>query len=120
MLFLKSTSAPIAPGVYAIDIAAKPPGKTFMIYAAVDAANLPAPFISAVEGLGFKQVHAAPYTHADGTKVVDLHFQKKGSDIFDGWTDAERAANLQAIDSVLGGFNIKATPRVMSLAEAFR
>jgi hypothetical protein len=120
MLFLKSTTAPLAPGVFAVDVAAKPPGKTFMIYAAVDAANPPAPFIAAVEGLGFTQVHAAPYTHGDGTKIVDLHFQKKGTDIFEGWNDKERAANLQAIENVLGGFNIKVTPRVMSLAEAFR
>jgi hypothetical protein len=120
MLFLKSTSAPIATGVFAVDVAAKPPGKTFMIYAAVDASNPPASFIQAVEGMGFAQIHSAPYTHGDGTKVVDLHFQKKGSDIFDGWTDAERAANLEAIDKVLGEMNIKVTPRVMSLAEAFR
>jgi hypothetical protein len=120
MLFLKTTSAPISSGVFAVDVAAKPPGKTFMIYAAVDAADLPAPFIQAVEGMGFKQVNAAPYTHGDGTKVVDLSFQKAGSDIFDGWTDAERTANLQKIEEVMSGFDIKVTPRVMSLAEAFR
>ncbi|TFW05512.1 hypothetical protein E4K72_11245 [Oxalobacteraceae bacterium OM1] len=120
MLFLKTTSAPLAPGVYAVDIAAKPPGKTYALYAAVDAADMPAPFITAMEGIGFRQTHAKPYTHSNGTKIVDLQFEKKGTDIFDGWTDAERAANLQAIESVLGGFNIKAAPRVMSLAEAFR
>ncbi|RZI40861.1 hypothetical protein EGT07_21425 [Herbaspirillum sp. HC18] len=120
MLFLKSTSAPVAPGVFAIDVAAKPPGKTFMIYAAVDAVTLPADFIKAVEGMGFKQVLTKPYTHHDGKKIVDLHFQKAGTDIFDGWTAAEKEANLQKMEEVLGGFNIKFTPRVMSLAEAFR
>ena len=120
MLFLKSTSAPIAPGVFAVDIAAKPPGKTFMVYAAVDAINLPSGFIEAVEGIGFKQVFSKPYTHSDGKKIIDLHFQKNGTDIFDGWTSSEKESNLQKLDEILAGFNIKITPRVMSLAEAFR
>jgi hypothetical protein len=120
MLFLKTTTAPVAPGVYTVDIAAKPPGKTFMIYMAIDAASQPATFLQAIEGIGFKQVQARPYTHQDGTRIVDLHYQKNGSDIFDGWTDTERNANLQAIEQVLAGFEISATPRVMSLAEAFR
>jgi hypothetical protein len=120
MLFLKSTAAPVAPGVYTIDVAAKPPGKTFMIYAAVDATELPTTFIEAVEGMGFKQVVSKPYTHHDGKKIVDLHFQKNGSDIFDGWTNDERDANLQKMEAVFAGFQIKVAPRVMSLAEAFR
>lgn len=120
MLFLKSTTAPVAPGVYTVDVAAKPPGKTYMIYVAVNATEPPASFIQAVEGMGFKQVHSLQYVHHDGTKIVDLHFQKAGTDIFEGWTDAERAANLQKIDEVMGSFNIKVSPRVMSLAEAFR
>ena len=36
MLFLKSTSASKAPGVYEVDIAAKPPGKTFGVYIATN------------------------------------------------------------------------------------
>lgn len=120
MLFLKSTSSPIAPGVYAVDLAAKPPGKTFMLYAAVDAANPPASFLQAIEGLGFRQTHVKPYTHGDGTKILDLHFGKAGTDLFEGWTDAERAANLQAVGDMLKGFSISVEPRVMSLAEAFR
>lgn len=120
MLFLKSTAAPVAPGVFTVDIAAKPPGKTFMIYAAVDAADLPATFIQAIEGLGFKQVHSKPYTHQDGTKIIDLHFQKAGSDIFNGWTVTEKDANLGAMEKLFAGFNIPINPRVMSLAEAFR
>ncbi|HYD94811.1 MAG TPA: hypothetical protein VEC01_05760 [Noviherbaspirillum sp.] len=120
MLFLKSTAAPVAPGVFAVDVAAKPPGKTFMIYAAVDAVTLPTTFIEAVQGMGFKQVFSKPYTHHDGKKIVDLHFQKAGTDIFDGWTAAEKEANLQKMEEVFGSFNIKVTPRVMSLAEAFR
>jgi len=91
-----------------------------MIYAAVDATDLPTSFIQAIEGMGFKQVHSQQYNHHDGKKIVDLHFQKAGTDIFQGWTDAEREANLQKIHDVLGTFNIQVTPRVMSLAEAFR
>jgi hypothetical protein len=119
MLFLKSTSTPVYPGVFAVDVAAKPPGKTFMIYAAVDAANLPASFIQAVEGMGFRQLHARPYVHGDGTKVLDLHFEKNGTGIFNAWTDAESNSNLEAIAAVMSEFNIKVKPRVMSLAEAF-
>jgi hypothetical protein len=120
MLFLKSTADPVAPGIYAVDVAAKPPGKTFMIYAAVDAAEMPTSFIKTVEGMGFKQMRSRSYKHADGTQIVDLHFQKAGTDIFDGWTDAEREVNLQMIEKTMGEFNIKINPRVMSLAEAFR
>lgn len=120
MLFLKSTSAPVAPGVYTVDVAAKPPGKTFMIYAALDATDLPTSFIEAIEGMGFKQVLSKPYTHHDGKKIVDLHFQKGGTDIFEGWTDTERESNLKKMEEVFGSLDIKVTPRVMSLAEAFR
>lgn len=120
MLFLKSTSSPVAPGIFAVDVAAKPPGKTFMIYAAVDAADPPQGFIAAVEGMGFRQVFTKPYTHHDGRKVVDLHFQKPGTDIFEGWTAAEKEANLQQMDDIFARHGIKAEPRVMSLAEAFR
>lgn len=119
MLFLKSTSAPIAPGVYAVDVAAKPPGKTYMIYMAVDGDSPPAAFIQAVEGMGFKQVHSLSYAHHTGKKIVDLHFQKAGTDIFEGWTNIECETNLQSIAAAMAGFNIKINPRVMSLAEAF-
>ena len=91
-----------------------------MFYAAVDAANPPAPFIQAIEGLGFTQMHAKSYMHGDGIKILDLHFSKAGTDLFEGWTDAERVANLQAIGDVLKEFSISVEPRVMSLAEAFR
>lgn len=120
MLFLKSTTAPVAPGVYVVDVAAKPPGKTFMIYVALDGVNPPTTFIEAIEGIGFKQVLTKPYTHHDGKKIIDIHFQKPGTDIFEGWTNAEKEANLADIERVLGQFHIKITPRVMSLAEAFR
>ena len=36
MLFLKSTSVTKAPGIYDVDIAAKPPGKTFGVFIATD------------------------------------------------------------------------------------
>lgn len=120
MLFLKSTVAPVAPGVFAVDVAAKPPGRTFMIYIAVDASSPPASFIEAIEGLGFKQVYSKPYTHHDGTKIMDVHFQKAGTDIFEGWTEAEKAANLDAMEKMFGSFQVTINPRVMSLAEAFR
>ncbi|NEX60744.1 hypothetical protein [Noviherbaspirillum galbum] len=120
MLFLKSTAAPVAPGVFTVDVAAKPPGKTFMIYTALDAANPPTTFIQEIEGLGFKQVFTKEYTHHDGKKIMDMHFQKAGTDIFEGWKDAEREANLQAIQDAMSKYNITISPRVMSLAEAFR
>lgn len=119
MLFLKSTITTIAPGIYMVDVAAKPPGRTFGVYIAVDAENQPQTLISAIEGLGFKRTLSSPYTHHDGKKVLDLHFHKIGTDIFEGWTMAERDANLQALDTVFSGASIKIHPRVMTLAEAF-
>lgn len=119
MLFLKSTTSPVAPGVFAVDIAAKPPGKTYMIYIAVDGAAPPASFIEAIEALGFRQVLSRPYIHHDGKKIIDLHFQKPGTDIFEGWTAEEKAANLDAMEKMFAGFGIRIHPRVMSFAEAF-
>lgn len=119
MLFLKTTGAPVAPGVYAVDVAAKPPGTTYMIYAAVDATEPPATFIEAVQGLGFRQVLSKPYTHQDGRKIVDLHFGKAGTAVFEGWTPDERETNLRGIDALLNEFRITVAPRVMTLAEAF-
>lgn len=119
MLYLKSTAAPLAPGVYAVEVAAKPPGTTFMIYAAVDVAQPPEQFIAAVQGLGFRQVKSKTYKHHDGKKIADLHFQKPGSDIFEGWTSEERETNLRQVEAMLAEFEIQAVPRVMTLAEAF-
>lgn len=118
MLFIRNTET-IAPGLYAVDVAAKPPGQTFMIYAAVDATEPPKEFIEAVEGIGFRQVESRPYTHKNGKKIIDLHFGKAGTGIFEGWTVEEREANLQNMEKVLSGFNITVAPRVMTLAEAY-
>lgn len=120
MLFLKNTAAPVVPGVYAIDVAAIPPGNTYMIYAAVDEVDLPSGYIQAVEDIGFRKVHAKPYRHHDGKKIVDLHFQKAGTDMFQGWTTSEKQANLEAMGQLFDGLGIEFKPRVMSLAEAFR
>lgn len=120
MLFLRNTLVTVAEGVYLVDVAAKPPGKTFDIIAAVDGENPPQSFIAAVEALGFKRAESKTYTHGDGKKVLDLLYQKPGTDLFQGWTTAEKEANLAAIESALAAFNIKVTPRVMTLAEAFK
>jgi len=76
MLFLKSTSVTKAPGIYEVDIAAKPPGKTFGVYMATDPDNPPTSVLEALAAGGFKQVHSSGYTHKDRGKVLDLHFQK--------------------------------------------
>lgn len=120
MLFLRNTSITMAEGVYLVDVAAKPPGKTFDIIAALDGDNPPQAFISALEGMGFARAQSKTYTHGDGKKVLDVLYQKPGTDLFQGWTGAEKEANLAAIESALGGFDIKVTPRVMSMAEAYQ
>jgi hypothetical protein len=120
MLFLRNTHAPVAEGVYLVDVAAKPPGKTFDVIAALDADNPPQAFISALEGMGFTRSQTKTYTHGDGKKVLDVVYQKPGTDLFQGWTNAEKEANLAAIDAMLGSFSIKVTPRVMSMAEAYQ
>ena len=120
MLFLRNTHSPVAEGVYLVDIAAKPPGKTFAIIAALDADSPPQAFITALEGMGFKRTDSKTYTHGDGKKVLDVVYQKPGTDLFQGWTNAEKEANLAAIEAMLGGYNIQVTPRVMSMAEAYQ
>lgn len=119
MLFLKSTSATISPGIFAVDVAAKPPGKTFGIFIAVDADHPPQDLIAAIEGLGFKKTVVSPYTHNDGKKVIDFHFQKSGTDMFQGWKDSEREENLQALQKLFSPLDIELKPRVMTPTEAF-
>jgi len=119
MLFLKSTSVTKAPGIYEVDVAAKPPGKTFGIFLATDPDNPPAAILAALEQLGFQNTHKQAYTHKDKGKVLDLHFQKNGTDLFNGWKTEECSANLAAIESLFGSVGITVTPRVMTLAEAY-
>jgi hypothetical protein len=119
MLFLKSTNVTKAPGIYEVDIAAKPPGKTFGVFIATDPDNPPQAVLAALAELGFENTYEKGYTHKDRGRVLDLHFEKKGSDLFNGWKGEEASANLAAIDSLFGTHGIKVTPRVMSLAEAY-
>lgn len=119
MLFLKSTSVTKAPGIYEVDIAAKPPGKTFGIFLATDPDNPPAAVLAALEEMGFHNTYKQAYTHKDRGKVLDLHFQKNGTDLFNGWKTDECSANLAAIETLFGAIGITITPRVMTLAEAY-
>lgn len=119
MLYLKSTSVTKAPGIYEVDVAAKPPGKTFGIFMATDPDNPPTAVLAALAELGFQNTYQQSYTHKDKGKVLDLHFQKDGTDLFKGWKTDECTANLAAIDTLFSNHGIKVTPRVMSLAEAY-
>jgi hypothetical protein len=119
MLFLKSTAVTKAPGIYEVDIAAKPPGKTFGVFIATDPDNPPAAIIAALLAMGFYNTYEHNYTHKDKGKVRDLHYQKNGTDLFNGWKTEESAANLAAIEALFAGVDIKITPRVMTLAEAY-
>ncbi len=119
MLFLKSTAVTRAPGIYELDIAAKPPGKTFGIFLATDPDNPPTEVLTGLSLLGFQNTHQQAYTHKDKGKVLDLHFQKNGTDLFNGWKTEECAANMAAIEALFAGIGLKITPRVMTLAEAY-
>lgn len=119
MLFLKSTSVTKAPGIYDVDIAAKPPGKTYGVFIATDPDNPPAAVLDALAAMGFHSTYSSGYTHKDRGKVLDLHFQKDGSDLFKGWKTEECEANLAAVLALFSGAGIVVTPRVMSLAEAY-
>lgn len=119
MLFLKSTTVTKAPGIYDVDIAAKPPGKTYGVFIATDPDNPPTDVLTALAGLGFVNTHSSGYTHKDRGKVLDLHFHKDGTDLFKGWKAEECEANLAAINALFGGVGITVAPRVMSLAEAY-
>jgi hypothetical protein len=91
MLFLKSTSVTKAPGIYEVDVAAKPPGKTFGVFLATDPDNPPQAVLAALAELGFKNTYQKNYVHKDKGKVLDLHFQKDGTDLFKGWKTEECA-----------------------------
>lgn len=81
--------------------------------------NPPNAVLSALNELGFQNTFQQRYTHKDKGQVLDLHFQKDGTDLFNGWKADECAANLAAIDTLFGHYGIKVAPRVMSLAEAY-
>lgn len=119
MLFLKSTAITKAPGLYEVDVAAKPPGKTFGVYLATHPDHAPVDVLAALAELGFKGMYQKSYTHRDGGRVLDLHFEKDGSDLFKGWKPDECSANLAALDRLFGKLGIKLTPRVMTMAEAY-
>ncbi|MGO4381113.1 hypothetical protein [Pseudoduganella sp. RAF53_2] len=119
MLFLKSTSVTKAPGIYEVDIAAKPPGKTFGVYIATDPDNPPTAVLQALAAGGFLQTHSSGYTHKDRGKVLDLHFHKDGTDLFKGWKPEEAETNMAIINKIFSDVGIAITPRVMSLAEAY-
>ena len=119
MLFLKSTQVTKAPGIYEVDIAAKPPGKTFGIYLATDPDNPPTAVLNALAEMGFMNTHTQAYTHKDRGKVLDLHFQKDGTDLFKGWKPEENEANMAQITKIFADVGIAIAPRVMSLAEAY-
>ena len=119
MLFLKSTSVIKAPGIYEVDVAAKPPGKTFGIFLATDPANPPTSIIDALLGMGFHSTYQQAYTHKDKGKVLDLHYQKNGTDLFKGWKSDECSANLAQIEALFAAIDINVMPRVMTLAEAY-
>lgn len=120
MLFLKSTSAPKAPGLYEVDIAAKPPGKTFAVYLATDAEHPPAALLTGLQTLGFAVVNQQTYTHRAGASILDLQLEKAGSDLFKGWTSDESAANLAALTQLFAAAGVTITPRVMTMAQAYR
>ncbi len=119
MLFLKSTAVTKAPGIYELDIAAKPPGKTFGIFMATDPDHPPTEVLTALAALGFQNTYRQGYTHKDKGKVLDMHFQKNGTDLFNGWKTEECASNMAAIETLFSGIGLTITPRVMSLAEAY-
>jgi hypothetical protein len=119
MLFLKSTSVSRAPGIYEVDIAAKPPGKTFGVFMATDPDHPPIAIIDALLGMGYANTYQQAYTHKDKGKVLDLHYQKNGSDLFSGWKADECTANLAALEALFATIDIKINPRVMTLAEAY-
>ena len=86
---------------------------------ATDPDNPPAGILSALGELGFHNTYQQAYTHKDKGKVIDLHFQKNGTDLFNGWKTEECTVNLMAIEAMFAQAGIKVAPRVMTLAEAY-
>jgi hypothetical protein len=119
MLFLKSTAHPKAPGIYEVDVAAKPPGKTYGVHMAIDPDQPPKAIMDKLAAMGFVIESQKAYTHKDKGKVCDLHYQKKGTDLFDGWKDNEREENMKLVAELFASVGIVIAPRVMKLAEAY-
>ena len=119
MLFLKTTAVMKAPGIYDVDVAAKPPGKTFGVYLATAPDNPPQGLLAELAELGFKGSYQKSYTHRDGGRVLDLHFEKDGTDLFKGWKPDECSATLASLTGMFGKLGIQIAPRVMSMAEAY-
>jgi hypothetical protein len=80
---------------------------------------LPQALLAALAELGFKGSYQKKYTHRDGGRVLDLHFEKDGTDVFKGWKADECSANLAALDSLFSNLGISVARRVMSMAEAY-
>jgi hypothetical protein len=59
------------------------------------------------------------YVHKDKGKVLDLHFQKDGTDLFKGWKTEECASQPGGAGCACSAMSASVTPRVMSLAEAY-
>ena len=70
MLFLKSTNVTKAPGIYDVDVAAKPPGKTFGVFLATDPENPPNTVLAGLAELGFQNIHQQNYIHQIGRAHV--------------------------------------------------
>ena len=119
MLYLKSTTVTKAPGIYDVDVAAKPPGKTFAVYIAIDPDRPPQAVLDKLGEMKFFLCSQKAYKHKDKGKVLDLHFMKKGSDLFDGWKDQEREENMKLIEALFSSIGISIVPRVMTLAESY-
>lgn len=119
MLYLKSTSVTKAPGIYEVDVAAKPPGKTYGIFMAIDPDHQPEEILAKLDAMGFQNTYQSRYTHKDKGKVLDVHFQKSGTDLFQGWKDNEREENMKQIQELFSSIGITIVPRVMTLAEAY-
>src|SRR5471032_1684580 len=88
-------------------------------FLATDPDKQPTDVLAALAALGFTNTYSSGYTHKDRGKVLDLHFQKDGTDLFKGWKTEECEANLAAINSLFSGIGVTITPRVMTLAEAY-
>jgi hypothetical protein len=119
-MFLKSTASSRAPGIYELDLAAKPPGKTFSVFLAIDPEQPPTAVLNALVQMGYHISKEQTYKHRTGGMVKDLQFEKDGTDLFKGWTADESAVNLSALDQLFSGIGVSLTPRVMTLAEAYR
>lgn len=120
-MYVADPTQELIPGLLDADVATSPNGPpTYGVELACHAERLPQDLIDALGAAGFAEgsfpARVSPYRR-QGVPIQELHFEKKGTAVFGGWTESERKVNLKMIKALFARFGIKVTPRKRTLEE---